>query len=625
MQSIGARLFVGLLLTIAVAVSVRAQSPKRVLMLHSFGPEFSDQFGRDIRVRLGQQLPGQFELYEEWLLSARFAESQDDAAFASYLSALFADHPIDLVIALSAPATEFVQNHRQSLFHSTPVLFTVVGQQRVPDLSLTPDSTAVALLVSYPAVVENILRLRPQTSTVAVVIGNSPTDRYWTARVGDAFKPFTNRVTFTFLNDLSFSDLLQRVAALPPHSAILYIMLSRSILGIPQEEDAAFAALHAAANAPIFGHMDVNFGRGLVGGPMISSEELDRTATSVAARLLSGEPAAGIKTPPITLSKPRFDWRELKRWQIRESDLPPGSTILFREPSAWERYRWQMVSVGIILLLETALIFMLLRERAHRRIAEMESHQRLAELAHMNRRSTVGELSASIAHELAQPLSAIEHNADAAAAILQAGPMADFGEVKKILGDIRRDQNRAGEVIRRLRSLLAKAPTETREVNLNEIVRDVFEFLSAQAAVARVSLRTDLAPRPLLVIGDEIQLQQVVMNLVMNAVEAMRNAAGGEREITGRTRLVDDALAELTVEDSGPGIPADIAQQIFEPFFSTKASGMGMGLSISQTIVHSHKGLIWAESRRGGGAVFRVTMPLATKERDDSHSGQHGE
>jgi signal transduction histidine kinase len=613
MQSFGARLLVGLLLTVAAAIVAHAQSPKRVLMLHSFGPEFNDIYARDIRVRLGQQLPGQFELYEEWLPSSRSTDSQDDVAFAGYLSALFVDHPFDLVIALGAPAADFVQSYRQSLFRTTPALLTAVDQRRVPDLTLAPNSTAVARSENLPALVENILRLQPQTSTVAVVIGNSSTDRYWAAQLRDTLKPFTDRVTFTFLNGLSFSGLLKRAAALPPRSAILYVMLSREVPGIPQDEDAAFAALHAAANAPIFSFIDVYMGKGIVGGPMISAEEQDRAAASVAARMLSGEHAADIKTPPITLSKPEFDWRELKRWKIRESDLPPGSTILFREPSAWERYRWQMVSVGTILLLETALIFMLLRERGRRRVAEMESHQRLAELARMNRRSTVGELSASIAHELAQPLSAIQYNTEAAELILQAGPTTDLGEIKNILGEIRRDQNRAGEVIRRLRALLAKAPTETQEVDLNETVREVFGFLSAQAAADRVSLSINLAPRPLFVIGDGIQLQQVIMNLVMNSVEAIRNAASREREITARTALVDGALGEVTIEDSGPGLPPDKRQQLFEPFFTTKESGMGVGLSISETIVASHKGRIWAESRKGG-AVFRFTIPLAARE-----------
>src|SRR5262249_40748927 len=157
----------------------------------------------------------------------------------------------------------------------------------------------------------------------------------------------------------------------------------------------------------------------------------------------------------------------------------------------------------------------------------------------MNRRSTVGELSASIAHELAQPLSAILRNTEAAELILHGGSLSDFSELEDIMTDIARDQRRASEVIRRLRSLLARTPSETHAVDLNEVVAEVFQFLSAQAAAHRVTLATSLTPRALIVSGDRIQLQQVILNLVVNGIEAIGSAASGERRITGRTALVD--------------------------------------------------------------------------------------
>jgi signal transduction histidine kinase len=229
----------------------------------------------------------------------------------------------------------------------------------------------------------------------------------------------------------------------------------------------------------------------------------------------------------------------------------------------------------------------------------------------MNRRATVGELSASIAHELAQPLSAILRNTEAAELILQGGSRSDFSELEDIMTDIARDQRRASEVIRRLRSLLAKTPSETHAVDLNEVVEEVFQFLSTQAAAHHVTLVTSLAPRKLIVSGDRIQLQQVILNLVINSIEALGSASGDERRITGRTSLVDESAAEVSIEDSGPGIPAEKVDQIFEPFFSTKDAGMGMGLSIARTIIASHRGRIWAANRREGGAVLRFTMPLA--------------
>jgi signal transduction histidine kinase len=614
MPSFRAGLIGGLLLSLATPLVAQAQPPKRVLMLHSFGPEFGDLYARDMRVHLSRQLPGRLELYEEWLVSARFTEHQEDAAFASYLNTLFADHPMDLVITLGAPAANFVQRYQKSLFRTTPELLTDVEERRASGARLSPNETAVAISVSFPLLVENILRVQPRTSTVAVVIGNSPIERYWVGQIRDSLEPFKSRVTLTFLNDLPFTDVLKRIATLPAGSAILYILLSPEVEGIPQDEDTALAALHAVASAPMFSYSDAYIGKGIVGGPLISSDEQGRETVSAALRLLSGEHASDIRMPPISLGKPEFDWRELKRWNIRESDLPPGSMILFREPSAWERYRWQIAAVTVVLLLEAALIVTLLHERRRRRIAEMNAHQGMAELAHMNRRATVGELSASIAHELNQPLSAILHNSEAAQSMLHtASP--DLSELTDIMTDIERDDRRAGEVIKRLRSLLTKTPGETHEVDLNEVVREVFELVAPQAAAYRVTLSTSLAPRPLVVRGDGVQLQQVILNLVMNGMEAIRNAASGERKITGRTTLVDGVSAEVAIEDSGPGIAPDKAQQMFEPFFTTKNTGMGMGLSIARTIVASHRGRIWAANRREGGAVLRFTVPLAKTER----------
>jgi signal transduction histidine kinase len=367
---------------------------------------------------------------------------------------------------------------------------------------------------------------------------------------------------------------------------------------------------------PEFGDLyDRYLGRGIVGGPLISSEEQGREAMTMAARLLSGAHASDIRMPPIGRGEPEYDWRELKRWHVRQSDLPPGGTVLFREPTAWQRYRWQMLIIAAVIVLEAVLIVRLLhgRRRRRRRRAEIDAHQRMAELAELNRRSTVGELSASIAHELTQPLSAISHNAEAAALILRA-QSPDLSELRDIVAGITRDQRCATEVIKRLRNQLGKTPSEIKEIDLNEVVREVSEFLSATAAARHINLSTNLAAQPLRVSGDRIQLQQVILNLVINGIDAIEGSENGERKIIGRTALVDDASAEVTIEDSGRGFPPDKAEQIFEPFFTSKAGGMGMGLSIARTIVESHSGRIWAENRRGGGAIFRFSVPLATRE-----------
>jgi C4-dicarboxylate-specific signal transduction histidine kinase len=268
-------------------------------------------------------------------------------------------------------------------------------------------------------------------------------------------------------------------------------------------------------------------------------------------------------------------------------------------------------SVFVLVVLAGVLVLMLLSERRRRQGAENEVRQRTFELVHINRRSTMGELSASIAHELYQPLSAILRNSEAAELNLSA-PCPDLAYVKDILADIKRDEHRASEVIRRLRRLLANAPFEAQPVDLNEVVREVFEFLSAQARAHHVTLSTRLDPRAPRATGDQIQLQQVILNLVMNGIDAIESGASTERRIIGRTAVVNDTSMEVTIEDSGPGIPPDELKRVFEPFFTTKESGMGIGLAIARTIVETHGGRVWAENRRTGGAVLRLSLPLAS-------------
>jgi signal transduction histidine kinase len=220
-----------------------------------------------------------------------------------------------------------------------------------------------------------------------------------------------------------------------------------------------------------------------------------------------------------------------------------------------------------------------------------------------------GELTASIAHELNQPLGAILTNAESAALMLKS-PNPDLQELNEIIEDIRRDDARASEVIVRLRSLLKKAPFEEKRLDLNDLVRDAVGFLSPLATGRRIELNAVLYPASLPIRGDRIQLQQVITNLVLNAIEAVNGAAGSIRRIDIEAARVENQ-AEVAIGDYGPGIPPDQLKQVFEPFFTTKPQGMGMGLAIARTIVEAHGGRLTAENQPGGGALLRIGLPLS--------------
>jgi signal transduction histidine kinase len=303
----------------------------------------------------------------------------------------------------------------------------------------------------------------------------------------------------------------------------------------------------------------------------------------------------------------------MQRWGISERSLPPGSIIDFRSPSLWQVYRAQIALVAAIILLQGGLISGLLWERRRRYRAEADARQRMAELAHVNRFSTAGELTASIAHEINQPLGAILTNAETADTILKSqspdiAALPVIVELREIVKDILHDDQRAGEIIRRMRSLLKKAPFEVRNIDLNDVVRETVEFVSSIAVGRKVELVSVITPNVLRILGDRIQLQQVILNLVVNGIDAMKDTLSENRVISIRTLSVGK-FAELSVSDCGPGIPEDKIKEVFEPFFTSKAEGMGMGLSIARTIVEVHNGRIWAENEPGG-ASFRIRLPL---------------
>jgi two-component system sensor kinase FixL len=225
----------------------------------------------------------------------------------------------------------------------------------------------------------------------------------------------------------------------------------------------------------------------------------------------------------------------------------------------------------------------------------------------------MGELTASVAHELNQPLGAILSNAEAAELLLAADPPA-LGEVRAIVADIIRDDRRAGEVIRRMRGFLRKSELESEPQDLNALIGNVARLLAPEAHMRRVAVSLDLDPHLPPVRGDLVHLQQVVLNLMLNGMEAMGQVPPAERSLVVRTERAGAQTAEVAVEDRGAGIQADRLPRIFDPFYTTKPGGMGMGLSIVRSIVEAHGGRVWAENNPQRGATVRFTIPLGAIE-----------
>jgi signal transduction histidine kinase len=375
-------------LLVFAAGNATAAEPKRVLLLHSFGPNFQaeDTFAGYLRTDLAEKSPYPIDRYEVSLEIARFADGERDEAFVSYLRAVFADRPPDLIVTMISPAARFIQRHRRDLFPSTPVIFAALDARAIKDATLTANDAMVAVSIDLTAVIENILRTLPKTTTLAVVMGDAPIEKFWVKEFLLAFRPFEGRVKSVFLNDLSFGEVQKQVATLPPASAIYFGDLVIDAHGVPHRQEEVLARLHAVANAPIFGRFDYQLGEGIVGGPLLSVHTLSRKTAEVAARILAGASPGDIKTPAQKLGEPEFDWRELGRWGIRQADLPPGSTIIFREPTLWEQYRSYILGAaglsgfGAILIAGLLLNWMRLR-RTLARLRTSEEGMGLAAIA----------------------------------------------------------------------------------------------------------------------------------------------------------------------------------------------------------------------------------------------------
>jgi signal transduction histidine kinase len=291
----------------------------------------------------------------------------------------------------------------------------------------------------------------------------------------------------------------------------------------------------------------------------------------------------------------------------REVGFPSGSTVELPHPSLWRDHPSTMIAIVAIVLTQAVLIGGLVVEHRRRRHAEGEARRHLAAMAHLNRRHAIGELTASLAHELSQPLTAILRNAETAKMLLATSPFpAD--DLRDIVEDIRKDDKRACEVIRRLHALLAHHEPAHEPLDVNEVARETAAIVAPDADYKGVRVHLDLAAVPGIVAGDRVHLQQVLLNLMLNSIEAMGAMAPERRRLVVRTASHNGSVSVL-VNDTGPGLGANEAPRIFEAFYTTKGGGMGMGLSIARSIVEAHGGAIEGGNNPEGGATMRFTLP----------------
>ena len=598
---------VGLVL-LRPASSEAAPAIQQILVLQSFdrGSVTIDYFTSNFRVDLDRLARKPVNVVQV-VVGPTGLVGATERAIVNYIQATFAEGPKpDLIVTLAGPATVFARKYRQELFPDTPLLFAAVDQHFLRDAPLRDNETAVATVNDFPGIVDNILQLLPETNEVFVVTGAGRNGTFWRRELGDEFARFHGRPTFIWSDELSLSEMLRRCANLPRYSAILYVTFGMDRPGGAYADDRVLADLHATATAPLFAAQSVMLGTGIVGGPLMSIDDLSRNAADAAIRLLNGAAPGTVTVPPQSPGPLIYDWRELQRWGITESRLPPGSVVRYRAPSLWSAYRGTVLTVVGVLAIQSLLIIGLLYQRRARRRAESDSRRSLALAADVSRRETMSAMTNSIGHELGQPLGSILHNAQALQMMVSAN-RATSDTIGEILSDIQTQGVRATQIIDHHRTMLKSHQLDKKPIDLHAVIDETLTLVAHDMSARHVSAAVNQSASPCVVDGDEVLLQQVLVNLVMNAMDAMTETPPGQRHVTINSDVRATAV-DVSVRDTGPGLPPHILDRLFSPFVTTKARGLGIGLTIVRSIVDAHGGTIVACNNPEGGATFTVTL-----------------
>jgi signal transduction histidine kinase len=591
------------------AQAVQQPAVKQVLVLQSVdrGNLTLDHFTNAFRVRLDQRAGNSVNVVQV-VVGPAGSVAAPEQAVVDYIRSIYADRPPpDLIMSMGGPAAGFTRKHRRKLFPSTPLLLGSLDQRWLRDAPLGENETAVAVVNDYPRLITDILRILPETRQIFMVVGSGPLGHFWRRELETAVAPFRDRVTFVWSDGMSLPEILNRVSRLPRHSAVGFVSFSTDVHGGAYADAQVFADLHAKANAPLFGALTSQFGHGIVGGSLMSVDDLAHNTADVAGRILNGESPANLRVPPQVTGEPIFDWRELRRWHIPENRLPPGSSVLFRGPSLWEEHKVTALAAVGALFLQSLLIMWLLYERRARQRAELESRRNLALAADANRRETISALGTSIGHEFGQPLSAILHNTQALQMMVTAN-QAPPDVTKEILADIKAAAIVATDIFERHRTMLRSHQLQKQPIDLHAVIDESLALVAHDMMARRIEATLNLSSTPCVIDGDRVLLGQVFINLVRNAMDALDETPPSKRRIIIES-AVRAADVDISVRDAGPGLPTEIIGTLFTPFVTTKTNGLGIGLTIAQRIVEAHAGTIAARENVNGGATFTVTLP----------------
>ena len=603
------RFLVGVLFLVVFAAGSVAAEPisRSILVIDQSdvrGPFYYDVFSA-LRSTINADSKLPTTIHVESLDFSRFFGTEYEESLKQHFRVKYREKPIGVIVAIGDASLDYVLRWRSALWPGSPVAFAMVDEQTVARSNPSSDVTGLMIKLDLADAIKAARAVVPDLKRV-VVVGdrweNQAIFHHWK----DQISTIEVDVEISEMIGLTMKELRKRVATLPDRTAIVYSAIYSDGEGTYYPPADALALIVESANRPVVVPAESNIGRGSIGGFVIIPSLIGQSVGKLALRILNGESAANIPPRLGNFVRPVFDWRQMQRWGIGEASLPPGSEIRFREVTAWGQYRNQILLASAAILLQAGLIAWLLLERHRRHRAEMTVRDTISNLAHVNRRATAGELTASIAHEVNQPLAGIVANANAGIHWLAAAT-PNIGRAEAAFKQIIAAGHHAGEVIATVRALFKPQAEKRASVQINDLIHNALSLERIEMERRRVSLRLDLAEGLPNVLGDRVQLLQVILNLIRNAIEAM--SADRPRFLDVKSQVDESGDVLVLVEDSGTGIDKQNLTHIFDPLFTTKQQGLGIGLSICKSIIESHHGSLWVTSEIGKGSEFFIKLP----------------
>jgi signal transduction histidine kinase len=609
----------------AVLAADTAHEVRRVVTLNSTDPYLPAFLLLDgaQREAIVAQSRAPVEFYAEALDMHRFPRKLLDEDLAEMLRRKYRGLKVDVVTTTAAIALDFAQRHRAEIWPGAAIVFDSVPADWLEGRSLAPRTTGLPVRLEFGKTLELALKLRPTTRRIVVVAGGDEPCCGRTAIERRIFDRYARGRKVEYLVGLPLAETVAAVQELPEEAVVIYLSMFRDGAGVPHVPRDVLEKIAAVSPVPVFGLFETFLGHGIAAGTIASFQDQGRVSGELVARVLNGQDPATIGVVAPVASRCTADWRQLKHWGIDESLLPADCELRFKPVTVWDRYHWQILTVLGVILMQAALIAVLMLNRRARRNAQSalkEAYARRIEaeslaarlrgrIARFSKERSLGAMATTIAHEINQPLIAIQNYAQAARRRLQ-GDVHDKPRLIELVAKIEGQAERAGTITQRVRSLVNSDDPQLIARRLYPLLEEVIRMMEPEMENRGCRIEFNATSDAPVVFADALQIQLVLVNLLQNSMQSVCGSDQYEKRICIDVRSLGDREVQVSVTDKGPGVAAARVTDIFDSLYSGRSGGLGMGLSISKSIVEAHGGRLWYEPNPAGGACFHFTLQV---------------